>query len=73
MAAMQKGKKMSVLSARVDDELAQAIKGLAEEDERLVGHYIERVLRRHAIEKGRLPAPQKPAKVEKPEKRGRKP
>ena len=56
---------MSVLSARVDDELAQAIKDLAEEDDRLVGHYIERILRKHAIENGRLPTPEKkPAKGE---------
>lgn len=41
-----------ILSVRVSDDLADAIRGLAEADERPISKYIEMLLRRHASEKG---------------------
>jgi predicted transcriptional regulator len=52
-AAMMREKKLTVLSIRVDDTLAQAIKELAAEDERPVSTYLERIIRQHAQAHGK--------------------
>ena len=49
---MAKGKRLVILSVRVDDELAAAVKQLAEADSRPVSNYIEVWLRKHVTEKG---------------------
>jgi hypothetical protein len=49
---MAKEKREVILSVRVSDDLADAIRGLAEADERPISKYIEMLLRRHASEKG---------------------
>ena len=72
---MAREKKLTVLSIRVDDTLAQAIKELALEDERPVSTYLERIIRQHAAERGknvtaRLPRAEQRAK--KPAKGGKR-
>ena len=48
-------KKTVILSIRVEDELAEALKALADADERKMSPYIARVLRRHVeTERGAL-------------------
>jgi hypothetical protein len=61
---MAKEKRIVILSVRVDDTLAKAIRELAEDDSRPVSNYIELLLRRHAIERGKMPT-EKPAKGRK--------
>ncbi|MBO0763013.1 MAG: hypothetical protein J2P50_00220 [Hyphomicrobiaceae bacterium] len=56
---MPKEKRLVVLSTRVDETLAKAIKELAEEDGRPVSSYLERLVLRHAIERGKMPDPKK--------------
>ena len=50
---MAKEKQLVILSVRVDDALAAAIKDLAEADDRPLSNYIERLLRKHAVEQGK--------------------
>jgi predicted transcriptional regulator len=74
---MTKEKKLTVLSIRVDDTLAQAIKELAAEDDRPVSTYLERIIRQHAQERGknvmaRAPRAEQGPRIRKPAK-GRKP
>ena len=73
---MKREKKLTVLSIRVDDTLAHAIKELALEDERPVSTYLERIIRQHAAERGkhvaaRLPRAEQGPRPKKPaEKKG---
>jgi hypothetical protein len=62
---MAKEKRLVILSVRVDDALAAAVKLLADADSRPVSNYIEVLLRKHVSEKG-----VDLSKVEKP--KGRK-
>jgi predicted DNA-binding protein len=75
---MTKEKKLTVLSIRVDDTLAQAIKELAMADERPVSTYLERIIRQHAQERGknvtaRPPRAEQGPRAKKPAKKGGKP
>jgi predicted transcriptional regulator len=47
-------KKTMILTIRVEESLAKALKSLAEADERKLSAYAARVLRRHAEERGAL-------------------
>jgi hypothetical protein len=70
---MTRGKKLTVLSIRVDDTLAHAIKELAAEDERPVSTYLERIIRQHAKERGKNVMARPPRAEQgprKPAKRG---
>jgi hypothetical protein len=49
---MTQEKREVILSVRVSEDLADAIRGLADADERPLSKYIEMLLRRHASEKG---------------------
>jgi hypothetical protein len=49
---MAKEKRVVILSVRVDDTLANAIRQLAEADSRPISNYIEVLLRRHVADKG---------------------
>jgi hypothetical protein len=64
---MLKGKRVVILSVRVDQPLADAVRQLADADDRPVSNYVERLLRKHVSEMGIDLS--KPAK---PEKKGRK-
>ena len=55
-----------ILSVRVSDTLAEAVKALAEADTRTISNYIEVLLQKHVAEKGIDLS--KPAKGEKPAK-----
>lgn len=64
---MLKGKRIVILSVRVDQPLADAVRQLADADDRPVSNYVERLLRKHVAEQGlELDKP------DKPEKKGRK-
>jgi hypothetical protein len=52
MRGMAKEKRVVILSVRVDDTLADAIRKLAEADSRPLSNYIEVLLRKHVTEKG---------------------
>ena len=52
MRHMAKEKKLVILSVRVDDALAAAVKQLADADSRPVSNYIEVLLRKHVTELG---------------------
>ena len=65
---MTREKKLTVLSIRVDDTLAQAIKELALEDERPVSTYLERIIRQHAAERGKSVAARLPRAEQRPKK-----
>jgi|KBSSwiStaDraftv2_1062776.scaffolds.fasta_scaffold749273_2 hypothetical protein len=67
MRPMAKEKKLVILSVRVDDALAAAVKQLADADSRPVSNYIEVLLRKHVTELG-VDLAARP-----PEKRGQKP
>jgi hypothetical protein len=47
-----KEKRIVILSVRVDDALAKAIRELAEADRRPLSNYVEVLLRKHVAEKG---------------------
>jgi hypothetical protein len=66
--AMAKGKRLVIMSVRVDDALAAALKQLAEADSRAVSNYVEIVLRKHVTAQGIDLAKQadKPANPRKP-------
>jgi predicted transcriptional regulator len=49
---MAKGKRLVILSVRVDDALATAVKQLADADSRPVSNYIEVWLRKHVTAQG---------------------
>jgi hypothetical protein len=60
---MAKEKRLVILSVRVSDALAEAVKALAEADTRTVSNYIEVLLQKHVAEKGvDLSKATKPAK-----------
>ena len=60
MRLMPKEKRLVILSVRVDDALAAAMRELAEADDRPLSNYVERLLRKHAVEQGKdLDKPQK--------------
>lgn len=64
---MAKEKRLVILSVRVDQPLAEAVRQLAEADDRPVSNYIERLLRQHVAEKGLgVPKPDKPKASRKP-------
>lgn len=76
-AAMEREKKLTVLSIRVDDTLARALKELAAADERPVSTYLERILRQHAQQHGkdvaaRAPRAEQGPRVRKPAKGGKR-
>jgi hypothetical protein len=52
MRLMAREKRLVILSVRVDDALAAAVKQLAEADSRPVSNYIEVWLRKHVTEQG---------------------
>jgi predicted transcriptional regulator len=62
---MAREKRLVVVSARVDQSTAEALKRLAEADDRPLSKYIERLLKQHVTEKGEKP--------EKPQKKGGRP
>ncbi len=49
---MAKEKRIVILSVRVDETLASAIRELADADSRPISNYIEVLLRKHVAEKG---------------------
>jgi hypothetical protein len=49
---MAKEKRLVILSVRVSDALAEAVKALAEADTRTISNYIEVLLQKHVAEKG---------------------
>jgi len=49
---MAKEKRVVILSVRVDDTLANAIRELADADSRPISNYIEVLLRKHVADKG---------------------
>jgi hypothetical protein len=49
---MAKEKRVVILSVRVDETLANAIRELAEADSRPISNYIEVLLRKHVADKG---------------------
>jgi hypothetical protein len=68
-AAMTREKRLTVLSIRVDDTLARALKVLAAADERPVSTYLERILRAHAQERGKDVTARPPRAEQGPRKR----
>jgi hypothetical protein len=49
---MAKEKRIVILSVRVDETLASAIRELADADSRPISNYIEVLLRKHVADKG---------------------
>lgn len=47
--------KKSAISVRVTDELKKAVERAADEDDRSVAAYVERVLAKHLADTGHLP------------------
>lgn len=45
-----------VLTARVDDAVGRAVQELAADDNRTVSNYLEILIKRHVVEKGRVEA-----------------
>lgn len=60
-------KKIVMVHIRLEEGVEQAIRRLAERDDRKLATYISRLLKRHAIEEGEYEelAPAKPAKPRK--------
>jgi len=52
LRGMAKEKRVVILSVRVDDTLANAIRELADADSRPISNYIEVLLRKHVADKG---------------------
>jgi hypothetical protein len=60
---MAKEKRLVILSVRVSDALAEAVKALAEADTRTVSNYVEALLKKHVAEQGiDIGEPKKPTK-----------
>jgi hypothetical protein len=66
---MAKEKRLVILSVRVSDALAEAVKALAEADTRTVSNYIENLLKKHVAEHGYDIG--EPKKAEKPKGKGK--